>query len=133
MKILFVTHPYPKVRVPQKFKEALVENFKRGDRRQYEYLKDILTFPEFWPGIRWFEIVEGQIVVATHLEEAGGFKHLILDADGRLVQERFLPLIEVDGEGHHYPSALTNGILYQVAEDKETDTWYLQVTEFEPI
>lgn len=124
-----IGYQYTKVKVSQKYKDALIKNFKRGDRRQYEFLKDILVFPEYWRGIWWFEVVDGKIVVATHVEKGGKLQHLIFNLSGDLEGEIYIPLVEVGDLGYHYPAAISGGKLYQLVPDDTDDTYYLRVSD----
>ncbi|MGD2085248.1 MAG: hypothetical protein PVH61_03605 [Candidatus Aminicenantes bacterium] len=76
-KISSIKHDYRKVKVTEAFKKDIVESFKKGDRKQYEMLKDILQFPEYWRGIWAFRVLDKKIYVGTHFKKDNKLEYFI--------------------------------------------------------
>ncbi len=127
-KISSIEHDYKKVKVTEAFKKYIVESFKKGDRKQYEMLKDILQFPEYWRGIWGFMVIDKKIYVGTHFKKDNQLEHFIFDIDGKLLNTVYVPRKERGISERVYPGTFSKGIFYQLIENENTEEWELQVT-----
>ncbi|MFC2146667.1 hypothetical protein ACFLRT_04820 [Acidobacteriota bacterium] len=98
---------------------------KRGDRKQYEMLKDILQFPEYWRGIWGFMVLDKKIYVATHFKKDNRLEHFIFDIKGKLLNTVYVPRKDKGIRERLYPGTISHGILYQLIENKNLDGWLL--------
>jgi hypothetical protein len=130
-KISSIKHDYRKVKVTEAFKKDIVESFKKGDRKQYEMLKDILQFPEYWRGIWGFAVLDKKIYVATHFKKVDKLEYFIFDINGKLLNTIYVPRKDRGIREHLYPATFSKGILYQLIENENLDGWLLQIDKVE--
>jgi hypothetical protein len=92
----------------------------------YERDKQWIEFPEYFPVIRGFTISAEKIYVLTYEIKDGKSKLLVLDMNGKLLQETFIRL-EEENAFRLFPYTVKGGTLYQVLENEDEETWELHL------
>ncbi len=97
--------------------------FKAG----YQRVKDRIKFPSHFPGIRFFAVTDGKLVVLTYRKEKGNTQCLVLDPKGKLIKKTWLPY-RFSNELDPYPFHFSGGKFYQLIENEEEEEWEIHVT-----
>jgi hypothetical protein len=119
-----------KQKLTEDYKEKVANHFKNDKSLPqpiYERFYKNMVFPEFFPAIRDMRISDGKIYVVTYQKEKELTKTLIFDLKGKPVKTVSLPLKDMDVKSI-YPFTIKKGKLYQLAEDFDSEEWYLHVT-----
>ncbi len=106
--------------------------WQTGLKAEYDVFKDRLRFPSLFPPIRNFHLGEDKIYVITHQEQNGKCKMLILDLEGKLLKQLFVPLTDIDmliPDIYNYYT-IHKGKLYILRDNPDTEVWELHI---EPI
>lgn len=96
--------------------------------RQYELYKNSIEFPDYFPEIAGFTIVDNKIFVVTWNRREDKSEFFVFDLQGKLLKKLYLPLLLQDAV-FGYPWAIKNGKLYQLIEDPDTEEWELHVLQ----
>jgi hypothetical protein len=92
----------------------------------YERDKRWIQFPAYFPVIRDFSIANEKIYILTYEVREGKNRLLVLNLDGKLLQDVFIPLQE-ENAFRLFPYTVKDGMLYQVAENEDSEAWELHV------
>lgn len=130
MKKLFTIHlDQKKIKIDQEFKDAVINYFKTtpGIKESYNMLKPII-FPEYFPQIVAFFVIEDIIYVMTMKKENNRVEFFTYDMKGKFKKRLLLP-IQFETPINPYPLAIHKGKLYQIVENEEEEEWELYITE----
>lgn len=129
-RLYTIRHDIENVKFTQAHKERILDFFKTNPRTKqvYEFLKNQLKFPDYFPVVREFIVTDGKIYVLTSNQQENKTEFLILDVNGKLLKRQFLAfhykqLIEPS------PYTIHNGKLYQLLEDPDEEEWELHVSK----
>lgn len=129
-KILSINHDYEKLDVTETHKKNFLE-WMKTDKQQaaiYMIFKSHFQFPEYFPGIRNFVVVDDRIYIETYKKKDGKeSEFVIFTIDGKYLKTRYLPLVERNPEAP-YPYTVKNGKLYQLVENIDAEGWELHIT-----
>lgn len=93
-----------------------------------------LTYPEFFPAIRYMLADQGKLYIKTHAQKQGKEQYLEMDTNGKLLDTYYLPktkrvefLVRLQGDKKFY--TIHNGIFYYLKsiEDDEDEIWELHM------
>ena len=120
------------LKVTQDFKDKLIHFFKTSARTKdiYETLLKPVTFPDYFPSIQAFFVVDDRVYVMTWKKDRGKNKFYIYNLDGSFIKEHWIPLV-YQNELELYPITLKNGKLYQLIEDPDSEEWILHISEID--
>jgi hypothetical protein len=131
-KIVLIKLDYEKLKFTAADKKKYLDFFKTDPdlRGNFENLKPLMTFPDYYPPIRSFGVGDGKVFVYTYKEKNGKTEFFIFDMNGNLLKTTYLPL---KGGMTHYqnPYYFSNGKMYQLVENEEEEEWELHITEIE--
>ncbi len=118
------------LKMTKSFKEGFHHYLKTTARFKqfYPILKDILTFPDYFPRIRLYYTADKTIYILSWRGKNGQTECFVYDLKGKLINKTYLPLIE-QSEFFQYTQTFGNGKFYQVVESEDEEVWELHVTE----
>ncbi|NIM18025.1 MAG: hypothetical protein GTO45_39110 [Candidatus Aminicenantes bacterium] len=118
------------VKMTKSFKEGFHHYLKTTARFKqfYPFLKDMLTFPDYFPGIRLYYAADNTIYILSWRKKNGQSECFVYDLKGKLINKTYLPFIE-QTEFFQYTQTFGNGKFYQGVESEDGEVWELHVTE----
>ncbi len=128
-KIKSIEPEIGKIKVTDEDKKEYVNYYKNHPKRKiiYQMYKNRITFPEYFPAIRFFRVADKNLYVISYAKKDDKSGCQVLDLDGNLIKKVFLPIIFSDLI-KTYPFTIKNGRLYQLVENIDEETWELHVT-----
>ena len=95
----------------------------------YQFLKNIIEFPEYFPHFQFAVPDKKHIYVTTYHRQNGKAEFFIFDYNGKLIKRLFVPFHDKNiTEG--FPYTIRNGILFQLNEN-EDEEWELHRTKIQ--
>jgi hypothetical protein len=129
-KLYSITQEYERIKFAPKFEKEIREAFKKQDALQYEYLKNKLEFPDYFPPISSFFIDNNKVYAGTYNLQGDTLEFYIFSLKGKLLKKQFVTFSFIEGSLQPYPLTMKNGKLYQLIENEEEE-WELHVSKFE--
>jgi outer membrane protein assembly factor BamB len=130
-KIYTINRDYKKRKITLKDKENVLGWFKgdpRYNERQYQYIKENIQFPEYFPAIDEMIVKDDKIYIRTHNTEGDNYQFVIFNADsGKYLETRRIFLIR-DNPMYPYHYDIANGKAYQIVEDLEKEKWDFHIS-----
>lgn len=123
---------YEQIKVTGDIKQKYISFYKEKDpfwRTRWERLKDWYRFPDYFPVIRGFLVLDGKIYIHTFKEENNKSEILVLDTNGKRLKQVFLPL-EKNSLIFYHSWTIGNGKLFQLVEN-EDEEWELHIMKIE--
>ena len=99
-------------------------------RAAYKVWEKITIFPKKYPAIRTCRTANNKIYIITYLQMKQKSECFIYDFKGNFVRKTFIPLESDSPAMISYPFDIYKGILFQLIENSETETWSLHSTRF---
>ena len=129
-KLFTIKLDYKKLEVTQDFKDKVVHFFKNSPQTKdiYERLLKPVTFPDYFPVVRFFLAANKNIYVVTWKRENEKSEFFIYDMKGKFVKKLWIPMVFQDILDP-YPLTIKNDELYQLVENVETEEWDLYAAE----
>jgi len=130
MKKLFSIHlDQEKIKVDQTFKDAVIKYLKTtpGPKEQFELIKPII-FPEYFPTIVGFFVVDNLIYAMTMKKENNRTEFFTYDMNGKFKKRLMIP-IQFETPVKPYPISIHKGKLYQIVENEEEEAWEFHMSE----
>ena len=139
-----ITRDYEKVKITEADKIRYQEYFQttRPWKRLYdEYIKKEIFFPEYFPAIRQFLVIDNKIYVLTFKTLGDKAQFIILNLKGKLIKEVYLPFDNSDKWFHYslYENVahrilnggftIKDGKLFRLFENPDSEVWELHITE----
>jgi hypothetical protein len=129
-KLHSITQEYDRVKFNPKIEELFRDGLKKRNPQQYDFLKNRLEFPDYFPEILNFFIDVNKIYVATWKWEKDKIEFFIFDLKGKLLKHQFISFALQEDGMTPYPPAIKDGKLYQLIENEEED-WELHVSKID--
>ncbi len=122
---------YQRVKVTGAYKKRVDEFFKTDlrYRKQYQNLKPMFRFPDYFPAIKRFFVDGGKIYVQTYEEKNGMNRFYIFSIEGKFRKTVELPYKDRQGMNILPLYTVSGGRFYQLVENAEMETWELQTVE----
>ena len=89
-----------------------------------------MAYPKFFPAIREFRVLEGNIFVQTFNIDKGKTKYLILDLEGNLIHSPYLPLFEEGNLITRFVYTFHGNSYYYFKYNENTENWELHRTSY---
>ena len=96
---------------------------------QYEAVKHIFTFPEYFPELLNIIVSNDTIYLITFKKEQDKYETYIHDLKGKLIKKTFIQFKLRNGI-QPYPFDVNNGKVIQLIENEDTEDWELHENEF---
>lgn len=96
-------------------------------KQQYEVLKNRLAFPDYFPGIADFLVIDNKIYVSTWKIEKNNNEFFIFDLKGKLMKRLFIPMVFMMPL-EPYPYTIKKGTFFQLIET-EDEIWELHADD----
>ncbi len=127
-KLYSIKHNYEKLKVQEDFKKNVYNFYKtsRLYKQNYEWIKQQLRFPDYFPAIRDFIIDEDMLYVRTWNYSEKEVEVIICSINGNFLKKLFLPIISNDSL-NPYPYTIKNRKIYQMIENEEKEEWKLHI------
>ena len=129
-KVNAITREYKRLKVDEDYKKGVHDFFKSTIREQYEFIKQMITFTDYFPAIQFFFAEDGKIYIQTYLREEKEDKYelFIYDLEGKFLKRLFIPVKYVNG---FQPTAYTikNNTFFQLIENEDEEEWELHAIE----
>ncbi len=128
-KVHVISKEYRKLEVTDQYKQTTLNFFKTDPkyRQHYEGLKNMFTFPKYFPAIRSFAVNDGRIYIRTYGGKDGKSEYYIFDIKGKLLKKVYVPFVETMGINILPLHTIAGGRLYQLVENDETEEWELHI------
>jgi len=91
-------------------------------KNYWNYLKQYLSFQDYFPAVRDFFIDQDLIYVQTFELEKSRIKWLVFDLNGNLKKEARLPVIDFYTD-HSPLHGIRQGLYYYLEENIEEEAW----------
>ena len=128
-----IRHPVDGVAVSREFRRRLQEYYRTDPnwKDYWEYIKQHLTFPDFFPAVRDLFVDKGRIYVQTFVYRDGNAQWLLFGLNGKFKGRAWLPLDNFfsDEATLH---GIRDGIYYQLRENPEKEVWEIHGTAIAP-
>jgi len=122
-----ISYPAKRNRITQEYIRKLKNYYKTSPdwKNYWDYLKQYLSFPDYFPAVRDFLIDRDLIYVQTFEVENQRIKWLVFDLNGNLKKEARLPVIHfhTDRSPLH---GIRQGTYYYLEENIEEEAWELK-------
>lgn len=131
-EIRTITYDYDKVNVTEE-REKKVESFFLADMAfKGRYTRDrangTIKYPEYFPAIRDYSVVDNKVYVVTFKEEGTNKEIYTFDIKGKFLKKGMYPLGEMNGlQLNAY--FISDGTLYQLMENQDTEDWEFHSTK----
>lgn len=131
-KIFSINREYEKLRVKDQHKKEVLNFFKTNPetKERYDWYKQNLKFPSYFPAIRYLYPKDRLLYIRTYKKIDKKTETFIFDMEGKLVKKVLLPVFE-NNVVEYYSMSISNGKLYQLIENEDTEVWELHITEIE--
>ncbi|MCP4214629.1 MAG: hypothetical protein GY765_08225 [bacterium] len=129
-KIDTFTHDYEKREITSADREKYMKFFQNSPvyKEFIRQRKNIIEFPEYYPGIRHYQVADQKIYVATYKEKKGNTEFYLFDIKGKFLGKIMLPLSEASPIRLH-PYTIHKNKLYQLIENPDSEDWELEITD----
>lgn len=117
---------YKRRKFTEEDKKKHLEFFKRQTGPQFEMVKQMMDYQEFFPEIAGLFIDNNYIYILTWKFKKDKFEFYEYDMNGKF-SKRFHATIIMQGPLELYPVGIKNGLLYQLIETENED-WDLHIT-----
>lgn len=122
-----------KVKVIEPYKKKVLDTFRVTHKHYWErYNKSSFTFDKYFPPIREFRFDDKKIYIITYKVKDDKNEIIILDLKGNILDKIFVSLNSLriyKDTGEPDPYTIHKGILYQLIENDEEETWELYKTD----
>lgn len=121
-----------KLEVTREFKDKVIHYLRTSVRTKdiYEPLLKPVTFPNYYPAIQAFFVVDDRIYIMTWKKDQQKNQFYIYTMDGKFIKEHWIPLA-YQNELELYPITMKNGRLYQLIEDLDKEEWILHISQID--
>ena len=128
-KLYSITAPWERLKVTDNDKERYYEYYRCNPvlKPYFSEIKRRLTFPDYFPPIKYFYVSEDRVFVQTYRKDGENCEFYIFEPSGKLLSTEFLPVLDRNAR-ESYPAVLTKDKIYQLIEDEETEKWSLYIT-----
>jgi hypothetical protein len=145
-KIKRIKHDYKRIKFSERHQNRFRDYFKTTHqwKRMYDaQIKQEITFPANLPAIQTFIAADKKLYILTYETKEKKSKFVILDFNGTLINELFVPFDQSEYWFHYSLSkalrynsptptfSINNGKLYQLVEEQEENIWALHITAIE--
>lgn len=125
-----ITREYKRIKFDSRFEKEIREGMKKLAPGQYEFLKNRLEFPDYFPAISFLFIDNNKIHTGTWNLQQDKLEFYIFDLKGKLLKTQFVTFAFQEGSLTPYPLNFKNGKLYQLIENEEEE-WELHISMFD--
>lgn len=131
-KITTVKREYNQLEVTNTYKKNIHRYFRTTPplSKNYQELKEKITFSEYFPAILLFYAADNRIYILTYLEKDEQYETFVYGMDGRFIKSLFLPLTYKYGL-EISPHYFKNNRFYQLVENEKTEQWELHAERIE--
>lgn len=113
-------------------KKALHAYLKAELKEGYDYIKDKLVLPDYFPAISNFYSDNKYLYAGTFVEnDKGKTEFYVFNAEGKLLKRVFLPIAKI-APVKDFPIDFYQGKLYQLVENEKTEKWDVHVIDVMP-
>lgn len=129
-KLYTITFEHEKLKITDDYKKGVHGWYKTnpGAKRFYHLIKDRLDFPEYFPGIRMFNVADGKVYILTYKKKDEKSKFVVMDVNGKPLKKLFVHFAERDLRTFA-PYTIKNDKLYQLVETEDNEAWELHVSD----
>lgn len=127
-----ITREYERIKITDYHKQSVLEFFK-NDRRyknDYEVIKSVIEFPDYFPAVRTFFVADNKIYVRTYRSTRKEAEFFIFDLNGKLLKRVLLPIAAMNPNVQFlsYPYTIKNQKIFELIEDVAREEWKLRIT-----
>lgn len=94
----------------------------------YEEIKDRISYPEYFPEIRAFYVVDDKIYILPYEWKDDALKFYIYKINGDFLAETYVPLV-MKYSMQPFPFTILNDRVYQLIENDNTEDWELHIND----
>jgi hypothetical protein len=131
-KLYTISLEYKKLKLTSAHRHQVLERYRRHPEfgGNMDRLKRLIRFPEYLPAVQALGVGDGKLYVRTYKEKDGKREFFIFDINGKLLKKTFITFKE-EGVFDESTFCITNGKLYRLIENYNTDLWELHVIPIE--
>jgi hypothetical protein len=122
------------VEISEEFKKTIMAEAEADNRRLWQRVEKVVTFPKYFPELRSFFIEDGKIYATTYKEKDNKHELIILDLKGNILKSVFLTLkswkIYKHSRRHRDLFTIKNGKIYELVDNPEEELYELHITNF---
>lgn len=129
-KLFSIKNTYEKRKVLESDKTEVQQVYKIDPRTRafYETLKTQFRFPEFFPFIRSYVVVDKKIYVLPYKFKQGKGVLYIYDLNGKPLKKSLVSIAEKNIL-ELFPFTIKDGKLFQIIDNEETEEWDLHISD----
>jgi hypothetical protein len=94
----------------------------------YEEIKERITYPDYFPEIRSFYVVDDKIYILPYEWKDDALKFFIYNINGEFLTETYVPLV-MKYSMQPFPFTILNDRVYQLIENDSTEDWELHIND----
>ncbi len=120
-----------KLKLSNDYKKLVIKNYKNDKSIPvpiYQRMYKNIQFPEYFPFIRDLRVADNKIYAITYKTIKNKSKLIIYNLKGVLLKETYINLIQKDAI-RYYPFTIKNGKIYQLIEDLQDESFYLNIMD----
>ena len=112
-----------KVKVSEQDKKEYHHYYKTHPvyKGQYEVLKHLVKFPEYYPSIKYLDVANGNIYIFSHIKKSGKSELYICDLKGEFVKRVYVDMPELNTQNVFPIIKVRNNNIYQIIENEEDE------------
>ncbi len=125
-----IKHMVEKIKFTKEDGAAIINQLKLDQPAVYKYFAKKIFFPENFPAIRSFRVVDDKIYVFTYNNRNGKTQCLVFNLNGNLLKDTFIFLKEISIR-KWFPFEIKDNKVYQLVENEDAEEWELVVSKID--
>jgi hypothetical protein len=113
----------------KRFTDTFANSSNPKTRGFYQNMKDRLLYPEHFPPIRMFHVVDEKIYLMTYTEIDGKNEFIVMDLKGKELKRVLIPIKPFEKGIFVLNYGICNGKLYLIKDNDEKEEWELHIFE----
>jgi len=128
----FIKRDYKKIAMNNSYKQKIWDSIKKDPfmSSQFDAMKKMMKFPDYFPYIQNLFVVDGKIYILTFLTKDGKSEFFIYHTNGKFIKRIFLPY-EYLNVFLPMPSAFKNNKYYRLVDNVDSEEWELHVIDLD--
>jgi len=111
-----------------KITRADIKNADKYFKIRYEEIKERITYPDFFPEIRAFYVVDDKIYILPYEWKDDALKFYVYKINGEFLAETYIHLA-MKYSMQPFPFTIQNDKVYQLIENDTTEDWELHIND----
>ncbi len=124
-----VKYKYDKVRVTKAIQKETIKAYQIDLRVKFLFRSPLevvkrLKFPDFFPIMKQYDIVDDKIYVLTYKEVRGRHEFIVFNLDGEFLEKKMVSVPHISLT-EPFPFTIKNNFIYYLYDNEKTEEWEL--------